>query len=197
MRKSSNLSSAFLISQVGLDTRFTNASTPGIKMLTVCIAFSCYQITYYNVKHNSLESNPPLSGSLSLHHKILPLGHYGCLLLVYFRAGYLGTSQVFDWSDLAPALPVKILSTREGFVVVFCFFFLHLTACNMQFSSNLIQKEMQNMPITKLLQSVKVYPISQVKGLTFISLWMNIQTSSDSQQTNYATIRQSELKFFK
>lgn len=96
MRKFSNLSSAFFISQVGLDTRFTNASTPGIKMLTVCIAFSCYQITYYNVKHNSLESNPPLSGSLSLHHKILPLGHYGCLLLVYFRAGYLGTSQVFD-----------------------------------------------------------------------------------------------------
>lgn len=166
-KKIRNPSCIFLSSQVGLDMWFTNASAPGVKMLTVCIAFSCYQITFHTDEHNSLESVPPVSGSLPLHHKILQFGHYGCLFLVYFCAGYLGTS-ISLWfllPNLAPTSPVKILRVRGRF-----FFTLSSLWHNLQFSSSLIQKEMQYKPVTKLFHLWRS-PISQEeRGLTCTKL---------------------------
>lgn len=129
-------------------------------MLTVCTAFSCYKITFYKGEHNSLKSVPPVSGFLPQHHKILQFGHYACLLLVYFCAGYLGTSPslCFLLPDLAPTSPVKILRVREGF-----FTFSSLWH-NLQFSSGLIQKEMQNKPVTKLLPSLKISCFTRREG---------------------------------
>lgn len=139
-------------------------------MLTVCIALSYCQITFFKVKHSCLKSVPSLSGSLPLHHKILQLGHYGCLLLVYFCAGYLGTSPCLWFIWFIPNFTSEN-SNDQGRIFFFLLFTLTSLQHNLQFSSNLIQKEMQNMPITKLPQPGKVCPIWQEeRGLICIKL---------------------------
>lgn len=101
-------------------------------MLTVCIALSYCQITFFKVKHSCLKSVPSLSGSLPLHHKILQLGHYGCLLLVYFCAGYLGTSPCLWFIWFIPNFTSEN-SNDQGRIFFFSFF-LHLPACNITYN---------------------------------------------------------------
>lgn len=104
-----------LFSQVVLDMCFINV------LMLMCwhfvLLFPVRKIIYYKNEHNSLEAVATMSGSLLLHNKILQFGHYHCLLLVYFCAGYLGTSPslCFLLPNLAPASLVEILRIREGF----------------------------------------------------------------------------------
>lgn len=131
------------------------------------LLFSVRKMIYYKDEHNSLEVVPTMSG------------FYLCIIK-YYSLVITAVSSLLFLCRLFGDIPRSLLSVThfspnfssgnskdQGRI------FLHIAACdNLQFSSSLIQKEMQNKPITKFLPYLKISHFTRTEGSNIHKNWL-------------------------